>query len=173
VTSYFARTALASPGTRRTRDSDWGLAVSVAGFGAISAPYGLPILGDAAFEVLLFILVVSRFYRFIGGRDAQERAALTEFSRRSCRTVYSMLYGAMLLRLSCRMLSISWNGEDMTLGWSTSFHADPQNLVIECGEGFRGHLLCGVIALLLVRGLCAYQHRRLPPPRADRCTPLD
>ena len=159
MNSYFARTALASPGTRRRGGSDWGLAVSVAGCGAMSAPYGLPLLGEAAFGVSLFILVVWRFHRFIRGCDAQRLAALTEFSRRSCRLVYLMLYAALLLQLLCRMLSISWSGGGMTLGWSLPFQADPQGVVIQCGEGFRGHLFCGVIALLAVRGLSAYRYR--------------
>jgi len=152
VTSYLARTSLVSPTTRRAGEPDWILTVSVIGVGAMSAPYGLPILADAAFGTMLFILVASRSYRLLHGCDAQTPAEWGEFSRRSCRMVYLMLYGALLLQLSCRTLSIAWSGAGMTLGRS----------VIECGEGFRGHLLCGVLALMLIRGLSAYQLHRRP-----------
>jgi hypothetical protein len=123
--------------------------VAVIGVGAMSAPYGRPILADAAFGTMLFILVASRSYRLVHGCDARTPAEWGEFSRRSCRVVYLMLYGALLLQLSCRMLNIAWSGAGMTLGRS----------VIACGEGFRGHLLCGVLAQMLIRGLSAYQLR--------------
>lgn len=160
MTSYLARTTRVAPTTRPAGESHWNLALQVLGLAAVSAPYGLPLMGDAAFGMLLCLLVVMRFYRFLNGCAARSDTELAEFSRRCCRGVYLTLYAVLLVQMLCRILSVSWSSGGMALGWSLPFQAAPRNVVMQCGEAFRGHLFCGVIALLLIRGLSAYHLRR-------------
>lgn len=167
MTSYLARTTLVAPSTRTTGESHWSLALQVVGLAVVSAPVGVPLLGDAAFGILLCLLVVLRFYRFVHRCAARSDAQWAEFSRHCCRGVYLTLYAALLVQMLCSILSVSWSGAGLALGWSLPFQAAPQNVIMRCGEDFRGHLFCGVLALVLIRGLTAYQIRRQPAPPGD------
>ncbi len=157
--SSSARASLVRFGTRRLLGSHWHFAVPLAGVGAV--------LGDAAFGVLLCTLVALRYYRFTEGCDAPNEGVLREFSRRCSREVYLILYLALVLQLFSRMLSVSWGGSEVMLGWSAAFQAAPQNMIMQCGEEFRGQLAGGVMALLLIRVLFA-QNRPPQPRPVDR-----
>ncbi len=162
MTAYSARASLVATRTRHTDESRWSLAALVAGLAALSAPYDLPLLRDAAFGMLLCVWVATRAYRFRQDCAARSGVELRKFSRRCSRVVYLTLYTALFVQLLCHMLRIDWSGGGFALALSLPFQAAPRHVVMQCGEAFRGHLLCGVIALLLIRVL-AYQLRRYHP----------
>jgi hypothetical protein len=159
VTFYPTRAALAAPKNPHTVARHFGLAAQVTALAALGAPLGQPLLRDATFGLLLCALVGARFYRLAYAHGAHGASEPWEFCRHSSRVVYLALYAALLVQFSCSVFSFSWGGGDVALGWSSAFRAAPQELILQCGEAFRGHLLAGVMVLLLIRVLASRLHR--------------
>jgi cytochrome b561 len=113
----------------------------------------------AVFGTLLCALVAWQFLQHARDPAQWRHAEVREFARRVSRMVYLMLYLVLSLKLLTGVTSLSWHDGGVVLGWSPRFKAAPELTFIECGEGFRGDLLCGVIVLCLIRALSVYQHR--------------
>lgn len=151
MTSHIARAWVETDRRAGTHEVQWslGTAAIVAGFTDF----------HVAFAMLLCALVASRFTQYVRSSVPENRPEFREFARHLSRLVYLMLYIVLLLKLLAAVTSLSWHDGGAALGWSPRFKAAPERTFIECGEGFRGDLLCGVIALCLIRALSALQHR--------------
>ena len=165
MTSHIARASVKT--ARRAHGApefQWslGAAAIVAGFADI----------HTAFAMLLCALIAARFTQYVRSSAPQSRAEFREFARHLSRLVYLMLYLVLLLKLLAAVISLSWHDGGAALGWSPRFKAAPERTFIECGEGFRGDLLCGVIALCLIRALSVFQHRYAVTHRTAQPAPM-
>jgi cytochrome b561 len=156
VTSRMARASLESnPKAHRMPEVQWSL-------GAAAVAAGLTDI-HAAFGTLLCALVAWQFLQHARDPAQSSHAEVRQFARRVSRMVYLMLYLVLSLKLLAGVTSLSWHDGGVALTWSVRFVAAPERTFMECGERFRGDLLCGVIALCLNRALSAHRTAVAPP----------
>ena len=146
----------------------WGgavLAVLVGVFGLVHDSWLAALTSrscvHALFGLLLAGLVIARFYWWLKHSPPAQKADIRRCSRHLSRLIYLVLYLVIGAKLIIGIVNFMWHGG--TLDFSLLRNNDSaQDLgIYKSTADFRAILVCGLIALALIRGLAFWTWLRL------------
>ena len=116
----------------------------------------------ALFGLLLAGLVIARFYWWLKHSPPAQKADIRRFSRRLSRPIYWVLYLVIGAKLIIAIVNSMWHGGTLDFGLLLDNDGAQDLDIYKSAADFRAILVCGLIALTLIRGLAFWTWLRLP-----------
>jgi len=147
----------------------WGvaaLAVSVGVFGLVRdsrlamAPTSRSCV-HALFGLLLVGLVIARFLWWRRHSPPAQKADIRRFSRQLSRLIYLVLYLVIGTKQIIGIVNFMWHGGTLDFGLLLDSDSAQDLGIYKATADFRAILVCGLIALALIRGLAFWTWLRL------------
>ena len=147
----------------------WGmalLAVLVGVFGLVHDSWLATALTSGSrlhvlFGLLLVGLVVARFYWWLKHSPPAQKADIRRFSRQLSRLVYLVLYLVIGAKQIIGIVNFMWHGGILDFGLLLDNDSAQDLGIYKSTADFRAILVCGLIALVLIRGLAFWTWLRL------------
>jgi cytochrome b561 len=113
------------------------------------------------FGLLLVGLVVARFYWWLKHSPPAQKADIRRFSRQLSRLVYLVLYLVIGAKQIIGIVNFMWHGGILDFGLLLDNDSAQDLGIYKSTADFRAILVCGLIALVLIRGLAFWTWLRL------------
>jgi cytochrome b561 len=153
----------------------WGmvlLAVLVGVFGLVRDSWLAALTSrscvHALFGLLLAGLVIARFYWWLKHSPPAQKADIRRFSRHLSRLIYLVLYLVIGAKLIIGIVNFMWHGGILDFGLLLDNDSAQDLGIYKSTADFRAILVCGLIALALIRGLAFWTWLRLVEEAAIR-----
>jgi cytochrome b561 len=115
----------------------------------------------ALFGLLLAGLVIARFYWWLKHSPPAQKADIRRFSRQLSRLIYLVLYLIIGAKLIIGIVNFMWHGGILDFGLLLDNDSAQDLGIYKSTADFRAILVCGLIALALIRGLAFWTWLRL------------
>ena len=115
----------------------------------------------ALFGLLLVGLVIARFYWWLKHTPPAQNADIRRFSRQLSRLVYLVLFLVIGAKQITGIVHFMWHGGILDFGLLLNSDNAPDLGIYKSTADFRAILVCGLIALALIRGLAFWTWLRL------------
>ena len=153
----------------------WGmvlLAVLVGVFGLVHDSWLAALTSrscvHALFGLLLAGSVIARFYWWLKHSPPAQKADIRRFSRHLSRLIYLVLYLVIGAKLIIGIVNFMWHGGILDFGLLLDNDSAQDLGIYKSTADFRAILVCGLIALALIRGLAFWTWLRLVEEAAIR-----
>ena len=113
------------------------------------------------FGMLLVGLVIARFYWWLKHSPPAEKADIRQFSRQLSRLIYLVLYLVIGAKQIIGIVNFMWHGSTLDFGLLLDNDSAQDLGIYKSTADFRAILVCGLIALALIRGLAFWTWLRL------------
>jgi cytochrome b561 len=115
----------------------------------------------ALFGLLLVGLVIARFYWWLKHSPPAQKADIRRFSRQLSRLVYLVLYLVIGAKQVIGIVNFMLHGGNLDFGLLLDNDSAQDLGIYKSTADFRAILVCGLIALALIRGLAFWTWLRL------------
>jgi cytochrome b561 len=115
----------------------------------------------ALFGLLLVGLVIARFYWWLKHTPPAQNADIRRFSRQLSRLVYLVLFLVIGAKQITGIVNFMWHGGILDFGLLLNSDNARDLGIYKSTADFRAILVCGLIALALIRGLAFWTWLRL------------
>ena len=115
----------------------------------------------ALFGLLLVGLVIARFLWWLKHSPPSQKADIRRFSRQLSRLIYLVLYLVIGTKQIIGIVNFMWHGGILDFGLLLDNDSAQDLGIYKSTADFRAILVCGLIALALIRGLAFWTWLRL------------
>jgi cytochrome b561 len=126
----------------------------------------------ALFGLLLVGLVIARFLWWLKHSPPSQKADIRRFSRQLSRLIYLVLYLVIVTKQIIGIVNFMWHGGTLDFGLMLDNDSAQDLGIYKSTADFRAILVCGLIALALIRGLAFWTWLRLVEEVAIRAQPI-
>jgi cytochrome b561 len=115
----------------------------------------------ALFGLLLVGLVIARYYRWLRYSPPAQKDDIRQLSRQLSRLIYLVLYLVIGAKQVIGIVNFMWHGGILDFGLLLNNDSAQDLGIYKSTADFRAILVCGVIALAVIRGLAFWTWLRL------------